>query len=43
MTKEQEQQLIRDVSELKRFMENKKRQQISFPLDAASQNIINKI
>lgn len=39
MTPEQEQKL----NEVYEFMQNKKRQQISYPLDTASQNIINNI
>ena len=41
--KERIKALESQVKELVRFMNEKKRQQISFPLDQASQNIIKKI
>lgn len=36
-------ELERKVSELERYVEDRKRQQISFPLDQASKTIINDI
>jgi hypothetical protein len=42
-TKNRIEELERTVGELTRFMEQKKQQQISFPLDTASQKVINDI
>lgn len=36
-------ELKRQVAELLRFMEQKKRQQLSYPLDTATQTLISKV
>lgn len=41
--KKQFDQMKRDIEDLKTFMEEKKRQQISFPVDEASKEIINNL